>query len=424
MLPLVLAYFLFFLLAPFILFFLIIAFLFQFISYENFKGKLGISIPKNCYPNKPSIWLHFSSLGEYQTNHFFLKQLVKSQSTLLKKNQKKFLITYFNQDTSKIIEQDWPNLPSLFFPLENPFSYQKIIKKFNINKVIFFETEIWPFFLMILFKKKIQAYLINGCLQNNSFIHYQKIKKFISFLSKAYQHVFTQDFNEKEKFLKIGFSKNQISVGHNLKYLQGFSKVKKKTDYKKKLSFPKNSFIITLGSIHFKEDILILKQILPLLKNNPHFYFILAPREIKKTKPLFKFLQKNNVKFTKRTEKKNQKKKNQLLILNTYGELASIYSISDLVIIGGSFIPIGGHNPLEAIHYNKKVIVGPYMNHFKNIIKNFNSYISTSTLKDLPKIIDQSIKKNNKKDYGKQLLEKKRKEAISFVKNAIEKINH
>jgi 3-deoxy-D-manno-octulosonic-acid transferase len=130
--------------------------------------------------------------------------------------------------------------------------------------------------------------------------------------------------------------------------------------------------IISVGSLREGEEeniILVLKK---LCCKYHSIKFILAPRHLHRIPHIASVLKKNNIEFVLRTEVKNKDAHCSMpfrcVLLDTYGELISVYSISEIAIIGGSFMKsYGGHNPVEAASYGIPVIFGPYMSNFLDI---------------------------------------------------------
>lgn len=124
--------------------------------------------------------------------------------------------------------------------------------------------------------------------------------------------------------------------------------------------------IIIAGSTHKGEDEIILNAFCELKKEFPDIKLLLAPRHLTRENEVKGLIEKTGLPFGLRSQH-DKFDINDIIILNTLGELSKIYQICDFAFIGGSFNKTGGHNPLEAVVYNKPVISGPSIHNFKDI---------------------------------------------------------
>jgi 3-deoxy-D-manno-octulosonic-acid transferase len=131
--------------------------------------------------------------------------------------------------------------------------------------------------------------------------------------------------------------------------------------------------ILIAGSTHSGEEEILLGLFKELRKADPYLVFILAPRHLQRLEEVEGILTKESIPWVRRTSiavdqgHPERKELPAVILLDTMGELMSLYSIGTLVFIGGSLVPVGGHNPLEPLFFKKCVFFGPYMFHFSEI---------------------------------------------------------
>ena len=185
------------------------------------------------------------------------------------------------------------------------------------------------------------------------------LKGFFKELFKNYTEVLTQSEEDKEKFIKIGSPAEKTHVMKNLKFdvkrIDADIEIGKGT-----------SRIIIAGSTHKGEDEIILSAFKKLKQEFADIKLLLAPRHLTRVNNIKELAEKTALPYGLRSQN-NTFADNEIVILDTLGELSKMYQICDFAFIGGSFNKTGGHNPLEAVVYNKPVISGPSIHNFRDI---------------------------------------------------------
>ena len=423
---------------PFV-FCLWISFLFKWISKRNFIYKTSFNPirlhlrendPKNqgfSLPPDPAIkwtWVHVSSLGEYKTIEPLIVERTKQQN-------KKILLTYFNQDidiylqeslSDRSLKERTKNLSAFFFlPLENVIAYQNILAYYPIEEYWAVEGEFWPLLFWTLKKRQIKMTLFNAPFFSREWRMYSLFKFIYKPMLDCFARIYPTSQDFYERFLKFGIAEKKLYLMHNLKYhnpiFKAFTFPTQKKSQKRK--------VILINSIHRQE----IKSLLPILLQSELGYdLLIAPRYLQEIVYFENFFKKQQIHCHKITAGEvstlaqilsPSKKENHpsilpnVVLVNGYGFLDELYPLSDIVIIGGSFYPLGGHNPLEALAYGKPVLLGKYFEHFSDIVDDFKDYIK---IMPLDKKMDPKI----------QAIEFKKKiarfEQDPLLKNPLEKI--
>jgi 3-deoxy-D-manno-octulosonic-acid transferase len=133
----------------------------------------------------------------------------------------------------------------------------------------------------------------------------------------------------------------------------------------------KETFLIA-GSTHSGEEEILLSLFKDLRKIDPHLILILAPRHLERLEEVERTLRKESIAWAKKTslsldQNRADKELPEVILLDTMGELMNLYSLGTLVFIGGTLVPVGGHNPIEPLFFKKCVLFGPHMFHFSEI---------------------------------------------------------
>lgn len=248
-----------------------------------------------------------------------------------------------------------------YFPFDFPFCIENMLKKLKPDAIFVAETELWPNFATITNKHKIPLFIINGRISDRTYKSYKKLSFFFAPILKKYTNIFTQSVQDNEKLISIGANPDTTKIMGNLKF-------DIKTPDILTLNFEKTQDhkILIAGSTHAREDEIILKTFVELKKDIPNLKLIIAPRHPERGTNVFNLMQKTGLQCAKRSEKADFEN-NDIILLDTMGELGKFYSICDIAFIGGSFNKTGGHNPLEATIFNKPTVSGPSTHNFKDI---------------------------------------------------------
>ncbi|MCD8213763.1 MAG: lipid IV(A) 3-deoxy-D-manno-octulosonic acid transferase [Campylobacter sp.] len=317
------------------------------LAFLSFKSKYKISIParfflvKNPKFKDASVHFHACSFGE-----------IRSIAPILKDFQDKVAVSVITKTGFDEAMKITSNTRFLPFEIFLPFW----LKSSKI--LVIFEAELW---LMLVFWAKFKGsrvILINARISDRSFGRYYKFRFFYKKLFKFIDKIYAQSEIDKERLNKLGA--NEILVCGNIKsaFLPKPTKI-----YEKPMQR-----VIVLASTHEKEEELLLKNI----SLNPSDKLIIAPRHPERFKEVEilarKFSDENGFNFSKFSQTQNFD--TQINLIDTLGELVNIYAISDIVVLGGSFVPnIGGHNPIECAQFEPVLISGEYIFNQKSLFE-------------------------------------------------------
>jgi len=321
--------------------------------------------------DKDVIWIHAVSLGEVAT----CKTMVKHLSQ--KYHDKIILLTTITNTGMKLarsISKD--NVISLYVPFDLSFIVNRFINLIKPDLLILMETELWPNLLYYAEKHKISTYVFNARLSDRSFGKYKLFSWFIKNISKPIKKFCVQSELDKERFLELGIDSNKIVTTGNMKYDAieelAVKTEKEITDLRQKLLLSNSDFLIVCGSTHDREEEYILKAYAELKNQFSGLRLLIAPRHLERLPLIEDLIQSMNLKAERISHQKIISK-DSILLLDTIGQLMLVYSLANLVIVGGSLVPVGGHNILEPAFFEKPIMVGPYMHNFRDMTQLFLS---------------------------------------------------
>lgn len=312
-------------------------------------------LPKN------SLWFHCASVGEVITLLPLLKNLHKEN--LHQKNpQLKFIITTNTITGSKIVAQQKLNyLFHSYLPFDWVFSIKKFIKITSPTALYVMETEIWPNLFSVCHNKKIPLHIINARLSSKTTTAKLWVKSLLKTALSKVNTIAARTEQDALAYAQLGADKKIISTVGNLKFTSVlFSSTLNDQQSIKDNNFSIEREYVLVASTHDDEELQIYKQ---WKKLNRKELLIIAPRHPERANAIIKKLQCNNISI--RSKNKNINNATEIFLLDTVGELKNYFKNAKLVVMGGSFVPIGGHNILEPASFNSAIITGPHMENFQ-----------------------------------------------------------
>nr|WP_309109203.1 lipid IV(A) 3-deoxy-D-manno-octulosonic acid transferase [Arcobacter sp. CECT 8983] len=330
-----------------------------YLLYKTKNKKYKEAIPakfflKNNKPfEKSAIWFHVCSLGEAKAIEPLVKELEETNISV---------ITNTGFEEAKKLSFSVRYLP---FEIFLPFWIKKQ------KALVVMEAELWYFLFLFAKKKGAKTYLINARISDKSYASYRKFSFFYKRVFSNIDKVFAQTIEDKERLLELGAK--DVEVIGNIKLAQ-LPKITR--------SFEKPSeTLITAGSTHEKEEELILEAY-----DRKFGKLVIVPRHperFEKVAELIEsFAKEKNLNFHRFSQQENFS--SDIILVDKLGELNNIYAISDIVILGGAFANVGGHNPIEPAFFECKLISGKRIFNQKSLFECVKNYkiIEDSELKE------------------------------------------
>ncbi len=365
-----------------------------------------------------TLWFHAVSVGEVMLAKSVIENLHHDfeivLSTSTPQGQK-----FAQEKLSEMCKQ------ITYFPYDTKFAIKKAIQSINPKAVYIIETEIWPNLAKELKDKNIPISIINARISDSTFNSYKKFKFFFKDVLKNYSAILAQSDSDAQKYIAIGANQDIVQVSGNIKFdiKKPDAEIKEKYESEFKAY---NKDIIAFCSTHSDENAYLIFAYKKMLDKKPDLKLLIAPRHLETVKNIEKMLSNLNISYSKRSEQGDFEKGN-VLILDTTGELASVYSIVNIAVIAGSFNKTGGHNPLEATIFNKPTITGKNIKNFKYIYSELFKNNCSFLVKDLKELEQRVFSIFDDKDLLKNLEEncklvmEKNSGALKYTENFIKK---
>lgn len=320
---------------------------------KRWLERLGFYTTEACVT---LIWFHTVSVGEAEAAFPLIKLLQNRYP------DDRFLITSTTPTGSSRISNVLGNsVEHVYLPYDLPNVLNRFFKQFQPKAAVFLEKEIWPNAFAACRQRQIPLFIVNARLSARSAKSYQLISSLTRATLKNVTLIATQTEADKEQFIKIGNDIQQVQVLGNTKFdIKIANDLILEGQHLKQQLFA-NRFVIILGSSHPGEEILFLK-LFPVLKSHiPNLLLLIVPRHPERFQTVKQLCLESKLSTVLRSERSKAGIEMDIYIADSIGELKMLYAAADIAIVGGSFVPIGGHNVLEPAAIGIPVLFGRYM---------------------------------------------------------------
>lgn len=319
-------------------------------------GHISKTLPKG------SIWIHAVSVGEV----IVAKHLI---ATLQKQYPKAYLVlTTTTPSGSKLAKQlVGDRLYHCYFPYDIPSVVRRFLNRVRPVQAIFMETELWPNVLHEMARRNIRIFLANARLSHKSMRAYAKIASLTRSMLSHLDAIGAQTNAYAERFINLGADPKKVRVMGNMKFEVPIPQAQVDKGRAVRLQQFGSRPTWVAASTHAGEETLLLAAFKKVRQKHPRALLILVPRHIERTPDLVKLCQACGYVFAKRTQRTPYAADLEVLLGDTLGELCYYYGMADIAFVGGSLVPVGGHNPLEPAALQVPVITGSYVFNFTDI---------------------------------------------------------
>ena len=362
--------------------------------YQRIKQSIGF-LPddlKEKISNRHAIWVHAASVGEIVAASPIVREMRKTHPNEV------IIVSVVTATGFRMAHQIIKGADGiLYFPLDLPYLTDRILTIVKPRAIVLVETEIWPNFLRIAARKNIPVMMMNGRISRRSSSRYRMITFFTRRVSSTIYVFCMQSRIDAQYIIDIGADPNKVIVTGNTKYDQTYGIVtdEEKKRYLKELGFDENTYpIMIAGSTHKGENMSVYKAFCNIRNHFPGAKLIIAPRYIHQADLIYDEGVKHGVTMVKRSDMVAGKQiagPYDGVLLDTIGELGRVYSLGDLIFVGGSLAHIGGHNILEPAAHGKPIVVGPNMFNFVEIFDLLSSRGACVMVRNEEEFIDTCL---------------------------------
>jgi len=336
----------------------------------TFRQRLGLSLPGMRQGPKP-VWIHAVSVGEVLASKPLIKSL-KSQHPSVP-----LAVSTVTVTGQHLARKEFGETARVFyFPFDWDFCVRRFLERIDPAAVLLLETELWPNFLKNCSQAGIPVFLFNGRISDKSIGRYRRIRWLTSRMIRALERIGAQTEQDRRRLIELGAPAAYVSVTGNLKYDLAAPPIDPGDELfqmiRAALGLTPSSPVIVVGSSMKGEETVFLDAFREIRRSVPDARLILAPRHPERFDEVAGLLESGGFAFCRRSQIGSAGQSGgDVLLLDTIGELRRVYSLATVAVIGGSFLPYGGHNPLEPASLGRAIIFGPDMRNFREMARLF-----------------------------------------------------
>jgi 3-deoxy-D-manno-octulosonic-acid transferase len=360
---------------------------------SNLAERLGFSIPglENLPAQRPgAIWIHAVSVGEALSGVALARRLKEAYP------KRPLIVSTTTLTGHALAKERMPFADAvIYFPFDWAFCVHKVLDAVRPAVIVILETEIWPNFLHESGRRKIPVLFVSGRISDRSFARWQTyLGTFGFFLRPLLQSAlgsaaafFMQTEQDAERIRALGAPSDRVTVSGNLKYDLDLPAPTPLAQWLEEECQRKGRTpLIVAGSVVATEEPLALISFGVVQGDFPKALLVLAPRKPERFAAAAEFIEESHRKFVRRSElsipgpgvSANASANHNgipddatVLLLDSIGELASLYRLADGAFVGGSLVESGGHNILEPAAFGKVPVFGPSMENFAAMAARF-----------------------------------------------------
>jgi 3-deoxy-D-manno-octulosonic-acid transferase len=313
---------------------------------------------------RPAVWIHAVSVGEVLA----VSQLVKRLDSVLE--DCRVVVSTTTRTGQELARERFGRNRVFYCPLDLPWAPAAYLDLLKPRILVLAETEFWPNLLHGCFRRGIPVVVVNARISDRSWPRYQRLARlWRPFLSRL-SAVLAQTEVDAERLRALGCER--VTVAGNMKFdvrsgreSAAVSLLEERTGGLR---------LLVAGSTLEGEEATLLAAWPELLKTEPNLAMVLAPRHPERFESISQLLDRSGFPWRRRSAMGNAMlRPGEIVLLDSMGELASVYSLAAVAFVGGSLVAAGGHNPLEPAQFGVPVVMGEHYANFNAIVEAMRS---------------------------------------------------
>jgi len=319
-------------------------------------GRLGEGLPP-----EPRCWIHAVSVGESAAAVPLVEGIRARWPEL------GIVVSTITPTGARIVGERLAGTAThRYFPIDLPGPVRRALDAARPRFFIAIETELWPNFLRALARRRIPAMIANGRISDRSFRRYRWVRGLMRRVLANVSVFAMQTEEDARRIIALGAPPSRVVVTGNLKSdLVPEPAGDDPVAWRERLRLGADARLWIAGSTHRGEEVVVLDAFLRARTRCPDLALLLAPRHPERAGEVEELVRERGLTAARRSRLADDAPPGAVVILDTVGELAALYALAEVVFVGGSLVPIGGHNVLEPAMRGKPVLVGPHMSNFR-----------------------------------------------------------
>ncbi|HET7909343.1 MAG TPA: 3-deoxy-D-manno-octulosonic acid transferase [Nitrospira sp.] len=326
--------------------------------------RFGLTLPALSADQRPLIWMHAVSLGEVVAIAPLVRELQRRHP------EHRFAVSTATETGRDAVEQRLAGVAEhLYAPLDFPWAVWRTIDRLRPVLYVFIETELWPNLLDQLARRGVPTVMVNGRLSTKSYARQRRapVRWLYEGMLRSLRLCLMQSDRDVERIISLGADPRSVQRTGNIKFDQPLPASTERKPTRVELGLTSGVPLLVAGSTHPVEEEVLVDAYRAALARHPSAQLLLAPRHIERADAVEAMVRARGLSVGRRTRGSQPEgttgAKPQVIILDSRGELASVYQEATVAFVGGTLVPVGGHNLLEPAFWAKPVLFGPYTDH-------------------------------------------------------------
>lgn len=318
---------------------------------------------------RPVIWVHAVSVGEVLAAGRLVAELDRALPGF------QVLISTTTRTGQALARERFGANRVFYCPLDLPWAVRAYLHALRPRMLVLAETEFWPNLLNGCFRRGIPVAVVNARISDRSWPRYRRLRRLWRPILARLARLLAQSQTDAERLQALGCVPDRVAVAGNLKFdvrAAGESEAPRQLRAR-----AQGLRLVVAGSTLEGEESALL-QIWPrLLEADAKLALVMAPRHPERFAAVAGLLERSGLPWVRRSEWRKEEATGggagpmaagEIVLLDTIGELASVYSLAAVAFVGGSLVPAGGHNPLEPAQFGVPIVMGPHVANFRAMV--------------------------------------------------------
>jgi 3-deoxy-D-manno-octulosonic-acid transferase len=314
-------------------------------------------ITRQFRPAGPLVWIHGASVGEVLAAAALIERL--------RALNMRILLTSGTVTSAAVVAKRFPpDIIHQYVPYDSPRFVARFLDHWQPSLALFIESDLWPNLILAGATRRLPMVLINGRMSHRSFPRWRKLSGTIAALLERFEICLVQSEIDAERFTVLG-GRNVVITG-NLK-LDVRAPPADEARLERLLVVTRGRPVVVAGSTHPGEEEILLSAHRTLAVHVPSLLTVIVPRHPNRGEAIARMIAASGAQVARRSLEELPTARTDIYIADTMGELGLFYRLAPIVFMGGSLVPHGGQNPIEAVKLNAAIVHGPHVFNFTDV---------------------------------------------------------
>jgi 3-deoxy-D-manno-octulosonic-acid transferase len=316
--------------------------------------------------DRPRLWIHGVSVGEVLS----VRALVRTIQQSFPEWELVFSAT--SRAGLSVVRRLYPEHISFEYPLDFSWAVRRAMDRVRPDLILIVEHELWPNFLHQAHLHGVPAVVVNAQISDRSIRGYRLLSRFMRWPPPAIVHYCAQNAETLNRLSGLGVEPEKVTVTGNLKYDNPCHDAR---DLRTELGIPPQSWVMVGASTHDGEEAILFQAFQRLRSRDPAARLVLIPRNVERVGQIERLIRHGGFEAHLRSMTNGGIPPGQdprgVIVVDTMGELPAFCRLGNVVFVGGTLVPFGGHNVIEPASLGRPVVVGPHTENFRSVIQDF-----------------------------------------------------